>query len=124
MTCYYCALCITEICPLPKDHCDMCSGSLRYKHKCVYNMGQSKQFLEIYDALSSPAYLFTQTGIDAKSGFTDMDFVDPIQEVFILSGKMRLMQRRDPSFKVYHYYLFLHSSFSVNIGKDKLCLSV
>ena len=102
--------CITEKCPFPPDSCDICV--LRSSYERVYDMDQSKQLLEIYDALSCPAYLFTQTVVNDKTELTDMDLVDPITEAFKLSEEMQLMQTTDPSFKVYHYFQQIYLQFS------------
>lgn len=56
--------------------------------KGVRTMEQSEELLEIYRALSSPAYMWK----------TDLD--DPVFEAFNLSGEMDRLKEEDMPFKV------------------------
>ena len=73
-------------CPFEEGRCEICSERKVFKSK--RNLEDSKRLLEIYKALSSPAYIFL-SGVK-----------DPILEAFYLSKEMCQMQEEDPSFKV------------------------
>ena len=76
---------LVKSCPLEKKGCEICQHGPSAESQSIIEV--SKRKLEIYKALSSPAYILQS------------EVKDPILEAFSLSNTMKKMQKMDPSFK-------------------------
>ena len=79
------AIILVKSCPLKKKGCEICQHRPAAESQSIIEV--SKRKLEIYKALSSPAYILQS------------EVKDPILEAFTLSNKLKKMQKKDPSFK-------------------------